>query len=136
MDFFFYGTLCDADVRRRALGRDFQAAQVEDANLAGFSRFYVAEATYPTLVAHPDGLAPGLLTRRLGAADAARLAAFEGPAYCLRTLTVAGRRSGPLNARVFIIRGEARAVGRPWSLEEWQRRFKPSFMAMSPFRPR
>lgn len=136
MDFFFYGTLRDADVRRRVLGRDLSAAQVEGAILAGFSPVFVAEATYPTLIAHPDGLVPGLLARRLGVADAARLAAFEGAAYCLRTLPVTGRRSGLLNARVFIVRGEARAMGRPWSLEEWQRRFKPAFLVAGPFRPR
>jgi hypothetical protein len=136
MDFFFYGTLRDADVRRQVLGRDLLAAQMEEAVLAGFSPLFVAEATYPTLVARPDGHAPGLLARRLGTADAARLAAFEGPAYCTRTLTVTGRRSGPVAARVFIIRGEARAVERPWSLDDWQRRFKSAFLAMRPFRPR
>lgn len=135
MDFFFYGTLRDADVRRRVLGRDLQAAQMEDAVLAGFSPLFAAGATFPTLVARPNGLVPGLLVRRLGVADAARLAAFEGPVYCLRTLPVAGRRSGPLNARVFTIRGEARAGGKLWSLEEWQRRFKAAFMATSPCRP-
>ncbi len=136
MDFFFYGTLRDAGVRGRVLGRDLLAAQVEDAVLGGFSPVFVAEATYPTLVARPDGVAPGLLVRRLGTADAARLAAFEGPAYCLRTLAVTGRRSGLLDARVFIIRGEARAAGQPWSLEEWQRRYKPAFKATDRFRPR
>lgn len=136
MDFFFYGTLCDADVRRRVLGRELPAALVEDAVLAGFSPVFAAGATYPTLIARPGGHTPGLLARRLGAADAARLAAFEGPAYCLRTLAVTGRRSGPSKARVFVIRGEARAVGRPWALDDWQRRFKPAFLAASPFRPR
>lgn len=136
MDFFFYGTLRDADVRRQVLGRDLSAAQMEGAILIGFYPVFVAEATYPTLVARPDGLAPGLLARRLGVADAARLAAFEGPTYCLRTLPVTGRQSGLLNARVFIIRGEVRAVGRPWLLEEWQRRCKPAFLATGPFRPR
>ena len=136
MDFFFYGTLCDADVRRRVLGRELPDARVEEAILSGFSPLFVADATYPTLVARPGGHAPGLLARGLGAADAARLAAFEGPAYCTRSLAVTGRRSGPAKARVFVIRGEARAAGRPWTLAEWQRRFKPAFLAASPFRPR
>jgi|GEM_PF-4000252 hypothetical protein len=44
MDFFFWGALCDADARRRVIGRALPAAQIE--------------------------------VRRLGVAEAARLAAF------------------------------------------------------------
>jgi len=129
MDFFFYGTLCDAEVRRRVLDRELSEARLEEAELAGYRPVFVAGANYPTLAADPGGRAPGLLARGLGATDAARLAAFEGPAYGTRTLTVTGRRSGPLAARAFVARGAARASARAWTLDDWRRRFKPAFLA-------
>lgn len=134
MDFFFYGTLCDADVRRRVLGRELPAARIEAAELAGYRPVFVAGASYPTLVANAGGRTPGLLARGLGSADAARLAAFEGAAYGARTLTVTGRQSGPLKARVFIARGAVRATARPWTLDDWRRHFKAAFLAAAPFR--
>ena len=136
MDFFFYGTLCDADVRRQVLGRDMPAAHIENAVLAGFGAFFVAGAAYPTLVAREGGVTPGLLARHLGAADAARLAAFEGAAYCIRNLTVTGRRSGQTNARVFVTRVWRRSDARPWVLDDWQRRFKRGFLTSVQFQRR
>lgn len=136
MDFFFYGTLRDDEVRRQVLGRTLPAAQVESAALAGFKAFFVSGASYPTLVARAGGRVSGLLARHLGTADAARLAAFEGAAYCTRILTVTGQLSGPVAARVFVIRGGARANVRAWTLDDWQRRFKPAFLAAASVRPR
>lgn len=136
MDFFFYGTLRDDEVRRRVLGRELPAGQVEPAEMAGFDAVFVADASYPTLVARPGGRVEGLLARRLGSAEAGRLARFEGAGYCTRAVTVIGRASGPTAARVFVIRAGGRATARPWRLEDWQRRFKPAFLATFPFRPR
>lgn len=137
MDFFFYGTLRDAEVRRRVLGRDLPADGLEDAVLKDFRAVFVAGATYPTVVAKPGARTPGLLARGLGSGDAARLAVFEGAPYQVRELTVSGRRSGPLAARVFVIRGGGRATARAWSLEDWRQRFRAEFFTAGdgPFRP-
>jgi hypothetical protein len=135
MDFFFYGTLRDAGVRRRVLGRDLPAAGLEEAGLADFRAVFVAGASYPTVVACPGAWAPGLLARGLGGADAARLCAFEGASYQIRALVVNASRSGLVAARVFVVRGGVRATARPWTLAAWQRRFRAAFPMARPFRP-
>lgn len=135
MDFFFYGTLRDAEVRRRVLGRDLPAARLEDAELTDFQAVFVAGASYPTVVACPGAQTPGLLARGLGHADAARLTVFEGAPYQIRDMVVTGRHSGSVMARIFVIRGRVRATARPWTLAAWQRRFRTSFLMAKPFRP-
>lgn len=135
MDFFFYGTLRDAEVRRRVLRRDLPPDALEEAVLPDFRAVFVAGATYPTVVSCPGGRTPGLLARGLGSADAGRLAAFEGLPYQVRALAVTGHRSGPVLARVFVIRGNTRATARPWTLAGWERRFRTHFLAARPFRP-
>ena len=136
MDFFFYGTLRDGEVRRRVLGRDLPAGGLEDAILSDFRAVFVAGASYPTVIACPGARTPGLLARRLAAGDAGRLAVFEGAPYQVRAFMVTGRRSGPLTARVFVIRGNTRATARAWTLESWARRFRTDFLKADPFRPR
>jgi len=135
MDFFFYGTLRDADVRRRVLGRDLALSAVEDAEIRDFRAVFVTGASYPTLVARRDANAPGVLVRGLNGTDASRLAEFEGTPYQVRRLLVTGERSGGVTARVFVIRGGVRATGRAWTLADWRRRFKRTFLAARPFRP-
>lgn len=136
MDFFFYGTLRDAEVRRRVLGRDLPTDALEEAVLADYRAVFVAGASYPTLVPFPGARAPGLLARGLGSTEAGRLATFEGAPYQVRDLTVSGRRSGPVSARVFVIRGGTRSTARPWTLADWERRFRTGFLKADPFRPR
>lgn len=135
MDFFFYGTLRDDEVRRRVLGRDLPASNLEEAELDGFQAVFVAGASYPTVVPRTEACVPGLLARGLGNADAARLSAFEGTPYQIRELAVRGVRSGLVTARVFVIRGGTRATAWPWTLTAWQRQFRDVFLMAKPFRP-
>jgi len=128
MDYFFYGTLRDVDVRTRVLGRELRGATVEEAELPGYRAVFVSGATYPTLVPGKEARAPGLLVRGLGPRDAARLAAYEGDPYLVRHLTVQGGASGPVSARVFLTRTGVVATPRDWTLEAWRQRFKKRFM--------
>lgn len=135
MDFFFYGTLMDADVRRRVLGRDVRAGQIEAAELPGYRTVFLARASYPGVIDAPGSVAPGLLVRGLRPADAARLAAFEGTQYHNRALTVTARRAGAAKAHVFVPKAGVAFRDRAWTLDAWQRRFKTRFLSVHPFRP-
>ena len=102
MDFFFYGTLCDADVRRRVLGRELPDALVEEAVLSGFSPLFVADATYPTLIARPGGRA----AVDAGGLAAALQAGFPGgepvpPALNIVPVPCIGRRTIPFREWTF-----------------------------------
>lgn len=135
MVYFFYGTLCDADVRRLILGYRPSPRQLHPARLPGFCRKRARERSYPVLVRAPGGLVDGLLFRpRPG--DAGRLAAYEGPEYRTRTLPVCRRGSPgaipatrPARARVFLPAGATLPASfDDWQLCRWQRRDKAAFL--------
>src|SRR5690606_32610492 len=81
LDFFFYGTLLDDDVRAAVLGRTAPACAPVPAVLAGFRRVPVSGRSFPALIADPRGRVDGALLAGLDAAAAARLSYFEGPEY-------------------------------------------------------
>ncbi len=135
MDFFFYGTLRDPEVRGRVLARKLPETCLEDAELDGFRPVFVKGKSYPMVVPGDGFTTPGLLVRGLGPRDAARLNAFEGVEYQTRTLTVTGERSGPVTARVFVPRAGVAGTGAEWTFEAWRARFRKKFLAVDPFRP-
>lgn len=131
MVYFFYGTLCDSDVRRLILGYRATPRQLQSARLPGFRRKRARGRSYPVLVRAPGGLVDGLLFRpRPG--DAGRLAAYEGPEYRTRALPVCrGGRHGqnPARARVFLPAGATLPASfDDWQLRRWQRRDKAAFL--------
>jgi hypothetical protein len=129
MMYFFYGTLCDSDVRRLILGYRPSPRQLRPARLPGFRRKRARGRSYPVLVRAPGGRVDGLLFRpRPG--DAARLAAYEGPEYLTRALPVCRNGSrGPARARVFLPAGSGlSATFDDWQLRRWQRRDKATFL--------
>lgn len=81
MTFFFYGSLREATVRRRVLGRDLPPSRLRPAVLEGFRRVFPAQSPYPTLVPAVGGKVPGLLAGGLDHRAARRLQAYEGPGY-------------------------------------------------------
>ena len=122
MDFFFYGTLMDEEVRRAVLRRALPAARLQAASLGGYRRVCMAGAPYPVLVASAaDDRVDGLLARGLSAADSARLLRYEGFAYLMKMLPVEIGAARRVNARVFLPRGNVRITSDPWTLSEWQR---------------
>lgn len=134
--YFFYGTLMDAAVRRRVLGREVAGRHIRPATLAGWRRVHRRGAGYPVLVADPDARVEGLLVAPLDAADAARLARFEGPDYRLAALPVTPLPETPLPesvptvvARVFLPLSPALATRRPWHFAAWSARQRAAFLA-------
>ena len=125
-DFFFYGTLCDADVRAAVFGRAVEAAP---ATLPDHEAVPVARGRFPMLMFRRGRAAAGVLCRGLSLADAARLGFYEreGRDYGVRRLPV--RLGGtPHPAWVYVpLATLRRGIGR-WDLAEWQRFAKRDFL--------
>lgn len=130
MMYFFYGTLCDADVQRLVLGYRPNMRQLCPAWLPGYRRKRAQGRSYPVLLRAPGGVVDGLLFRAARSSDAARLADYEGPEYLTRSLPVRKRgASGPRRARVFLPAGAALpATFGDWQLRRWQRQDKAAFL--------
>ncbi|MFN4311393.1 MAG: gamma-glutamylcyclotransferase family protein [Ferrovibrio sp.] len=130
MDYFFYGTLCDPDVRRLILGYRPGPRQIRPASLAGFRRRVAQGRSYPLLIPAPAGRVHGLLFTPRRPEDAERLAAYEGPEYLTRSLPVRLRAAaGCRPARVFLpAPGRLSAGLAEWRLESWRRRHKADFL--------
>lgn len=136
MVYFFYGTLCDADVQRLILGYRPGPRQLSPASLPGFRRKRARGRSYPVLLRDPGGRVDGLLFTPARPGDASRLAAYEGPEYVTRQLPVC-RGAGPARdrtaglgrARVFLPAGPALPAGLDdWQLPGWRRRHKTAFL--------
>lgn len=131
MQYFFYGTLCDPDIRQVVLGYRPGPRQLRPARLPGFRRKQARDRSYPVLIRSPGGQVEGLLFHaRPG--DAPRLAAYEGPEYRVCRLPVHGR-SGARRAWVFLPASGPGGVVLPaghadWQPGRWRRREKASFL--------
>lgn len=126
--FFFYGTLCDPDLRNVVLGPGAAALSVEPARLPGHAVLTAAGEDYPILVPEAGRVAEGVLTGPFDAAMTERLRFFEGEGeYTLepRRVETAG---GMAEALVCWPTGHAEP-GPPWDLAEWSSRAKPAFLA-------
>lgn len=135
MQYFFYGTLCDPDIRERVLGYKPGPRQLRPAWLAGYRRKQARGQSYPVLIRAPGSRVDGLLfTAR--PADEALLAAYEGPEYRICRLPVTQGRSsasgGRRRAIVFLPATGPQGCALPagyadWSLGRWRRREKATF---------
>lgn len=125
--FFFYGTLCDSDVRAAVMGRTAALRlRVTPARVHGFRAVYAAGKRYPVLVVARGAEARGVLAEGLDARAFARLCAFEA-GYVLAPITVE-TEDGQRAALVFRARKHLRPSGRPFELVAWQSRHKPDYL--------
>jgi len=128
LSFFFYGTLRDADVRRRLLQRDLPAATVMAAELPDFAVRHVRGAVYPMLLAQRGSRAAGLLAAGLSRREARVLDRFEGDGYRRVSRTVRAADGSQVAAEVYLPRPGMRADIRPWDFAHWQRHDKAGFL--------
>jgi gamma-glutamylcyclotransferase (GGCT)/AIG2-like uncharacterized protein YtfP len=124
MRFFFYGTLCDADVRRKVIGPGVDRLSVEPATLPGYECVLVCGRTYPVLREREGAVAEGVLVRGLDAAEAARIDRFETGEYRAVLAIVSKASGGQIPARIYFAARPDIASDVPWKLEDWQRRHK------------
>lgn len=125
-DFFFYGTLCDADVRKVVFGRVVDAVP---ATLADHEAVPVARGRFPMLMFQRGRSAAGVLCRNLTLMEAARLGCYEheGRDYGVRQLAVS-HADAAHRAWVYVpLAALRRGMGR-WDLAEWQRFAKRDFL--------
>ncbi len=132
-DFFFYGTLVDADVRRLVLGREVPDAEVRPAELAGYQRYTVREQPYPAAVPQPGATIDGVVMSGASLIDAAMLTCFEGADYeaqlCRVTSSANGNRDQ--DAWVFVASDRVPRGEPSWSIDEWRARHKPAFLEIA-----
>jgi hypothetical protein len=120
MRFFFYGSLLDPAIRRAVMGRGAERSSIAPAILTGWRRCRRREPLYPILRRTPDGVVEGCLAENVDAATAARLNAFEGPAYRVALISVRPAVGGLTSAYVFL---PNRRFASPsaWHPSEWSR---------------
>jgi hypothetical protein len=132
-DFFFYGTLVDADVRRLVLGREVSDAAVQPAELAGFQRYAVQQQPFPAAVPQQGATVDGVIMPGASLSDAAMLTCFEGSDYeaqlCRVTSSAAGGRDQ--DAWVFVASDRVPRGEPSWSIDDWRAQHKPAFFEIA-----
>lgn len=128
IDFFFYGTLLDQDVRRAVLGIDIAAQRLVPGTLPHHVLRRVRDETYPMLLPRRHAAVRGLFATNLSLPEARLLDRFEGPAYrrSVRDIEVSDGRVVP--AAVYLPCHALRAESRPWVFAAWQLREKRAFL--------
>lgn len=128
---FFFGTLMDADVLSRVIGRPVAQDALRPGWLGGARRVRGLWVTYPVLVPAPHGRVEGRLWRDADRRDIHRVNHFESGEYRadLRTVTDARKRA----YQAWLFAGLDRATmapgTEPWSLEAWRGAHKEAFLA-------
>lgn len=128
MDFFFYGTLLDADIRTLVLGPAAATLVLEPARLKGHRRLTHRRSTVPVLVPKPGSATDGLLAYGLGPAAVRRLVHYEGRGYRSSLCRVRGAGGRTVFARVFVAKNVRGVLQLPWRLAPWQRRHKRAYL--------
>lgn len=132
-DFFFYGTLVDADVRRLVLGRAVPGDAVFPATLSGFQRYAVREQPYPAAVPRPGASIDGVVLPSASLRDAAMLTCFEGADYEAKLCRVmtSTETGAEQDAWVFVATDRVPRGATGWSIEEWRARHKLAFIEIA-----
>ena len=128
-DFFFYGTLVDADVRRLVLGRDVPDNTLIRAELSGFCRYAVQGQPYPAAVPQAGASIDGVIMPSVGLRDAGILSCFEGADYeaQLCRVTVPTDNAIDRHAWVFVASNRVPRADSAWSFIDWRANHKPEF---------
>lgn len=130
VDFFFYGTLRDAGIRRIVLGAEALSLSAVPATLEGYRCAPVERGRFPGIVAEPGAAAPGVLVQGVSLDAAARTSFFEseGSLYDIaRTpLAVAGGRDA--DAWVYVAAAVLPVEAGEWRFEDWRRRWRPGLL--------
>lgn len=129
VDFFFYGTLRDADVRNLVMGSGV-TPRVADGQLPGYRCAPAEGGRYPGVVQAPAAASAGVLVPDVGLDAAARLSFFEGDGYdygvALCRIEVVG---GPRDAWVYLPTSRLALGAGAWDIGRWRRRHKAAFLA-------
>lgn len=122
-DYFFYGSLMDADVLSAVTGERIPSARLVPARLSGYERLSARHDVFPLIVEDPVAEVEGVLVTGLSSTAVRRLARYEGSGYVAAKRRVISAK-GPCDAYVFISIRPGRSSGKPWDFESWRRRHK------------
>ncbi len=130
IDFFFYGTLRDAEVRRIVFGPAALSPIAIPATLAGYRCAPVERGRFPAIVAEEGSVTEGVLVREAPLDAAVRTSYFEGDGidYDIVRKPVAvddGKRAA---AWVCIPTSALPVEPGKWRFEAWQRDWRPAFL--------
>jgi len=127
IDLFVYGTLQIPEVFQAVTGRNVPA---EPARLAEHARYRLKGLSYPGLVVEDGAVTEGLLFRRLGPGEVARLDAFEDDFYERRMVSVTTLAGETVEAETYIVPAASRhrIDPRPWCLDEFRSQSLQSFL--------
>ena len=128
MQWFFYGTLLDPDIRRHVFPHVADGLTLLPADLAGYRRYRCKGASYPVVVPGRGGRVPGLVAQGLDERAVLRVAHFEGAEYEPREVELRLAGGGRTRAWLFMPRRRALATGEAWSYERWLRLEKRRIM--------
>ncbi len=131
VDFFFYGTLRDAEVRRAVLGPTAEPLTVVPARLAGYRCAPVADGRFPVIIPEAGASAVGVVVAGVGLVAAARTSYFEdeGYDYGVTVVAVESAAGGVRPAWAFLSTGRLTPGPGRWSIEAWRRRHRTEFVA-------
>lgn len=133
MQWFFYGTLLDPDIRRLVFPHAHEGVELAPAQLPGFRRVRCKGALYPVLASAAGQRVPGLVCRGLDERAVLRMAHFEGTQYQPRALSVTLASGEKEKAWLFMPRHGRFATREGWTYERWVRTTKPRIMPLVHF---
>lgn len=130
VDFFFYGTLRDPEVRRTVLGPGADTLAAEPAVLEGYRCAPAEGGRFPGIVAEEGAATPGVLVHGVSLDAAARTSFFENEGFLYevarKPLAVAGGRDA--EAWVYVAAAVLPVEAGEWRFEEWRRRWRPALL--------
>lgn len=128
LDFFFYGTLLDDDVRRAVMPHQADRVGVRPAVLPGFRRVRARGESYPVLKRAQGRRLKGLLVEGLDRASVLAMAHFEGKDYHPEPVMVRDDADNWRRAYVFMPTSPRLAGTRRWDKRQWELREKAQIM--------
>ena len=123
VNFFFYGTLLDPEVRAVVLGEGTRPRSIAPAAIIGFRRAPVIGRTYPMLVLDAGARVDGSLVSCVDLNAACRTSFFEGDDYFPELTEIMVGKAGTAHAWVYMPRGSVRAAPGTWSFDAWRQRY-------------
>lgn len=121
MQWFFYGTLLDPDIRRHVFPHVAEALTLRPAELGGYRRYRCHGASYPVVVPRRGGRVPGLLAEGLDERAVLRVAHFEGAEYQPRQVELRLAGGGRTRAWLFMPLRRSLATRELWTFDRWRR---------------
>ncbi|MEM9601650.1 MAG: gamma-glutamylcyclotransferase family protein [Pseudomonadota bacterium] len=130
-NWFFFGSLLDADVRAVVIGRPVPDRDCAAVVLDGYRRVRVVDESYPALVASPGDSVDGILVSGLSAEEALRILWFEGEEYQPEAVQVRFERGGFDEAYTFLAAPDLGLTAEPWDYAAWANDALPDYVSMT-----